>query len=66
MDKRSLSITFSKDIRKYLDDLSEKLGMNRSAVVTMIINQYRQGTDTADALIKAMNLVEEEKKKEKE
>jgi len=39
--------------------------MNRSAVVTMIINQGRQGTDTADALIKAMNLVEEEKKKEK-
>jgi hypothetical protein len=27
----------------------------------MIINQYRQGTDTADALVKAMDLIEKEK-----
>jgi len=39
--KKSLSFTASKEMEKYLNELSEKMGMNRSAVITMIINEYK-------------------------
>lgn len=61
--KKSISFTVNKEMEKYLNDLSEKLGMNRSSVITMIINQYKQGVDTVSALGKAMNMVENQENK---
>jgi predicted DNA-binding protein len=61
--KRSISFTVNDDIENYLNNLSEKLGMNRSAVITMIINQYRQGNEALNTLKQSMQLIEEEKNK---
>ena len=65
MARKRPTVTFStsKEIEKYLNDLSESLGMNRSSVITMIINQYKQGVDTVQALNKAMDMVEKQEKK---
>jgi antitoxin component of RelBE/YafQ-DinJ toxin-antitoxin module len=61
--KKSISFTVNKDMENYLNQLSEKLGMNRSSVITMILNQYRQGVETVTALGKAMDMVEKQEKK---
>jgi predicted DNA-binding protein len=60
--KRSISFTVTDEMEEYLNNLSNELGINRSAVITMIINQYKQGVDTINTLSKAMKMTEENKK----
>lgn len=62
-NKPTVSFSTSKEMENYLNDLSESLGMSRSSVITMIINQYRQGVDTVQALGKAMEMIEKQEKK---
>jgi len=56
--KKSISFSVNDELENYLNELSEKMGINRSSVITMIINQYRQGMQTVDALNKAMKMIE--------
>lgn len=38
--KKRITITLSKEIEKKLDKISNEFGMNKSAIITMLINQY--------------------------
>lgn len=45
-----INISITPEVKKYLDEQASAFGMNVSAYITMVVQQYRQQSEAMEAL----------------
>lgn len=64
MIKEKLNLTMAVEIKKYLSDEADSLGMSQSAFLTMLVNQYKQQTQALGGLDQLQVLMSQVKNEE--